>query len=396
MKPVVLKLATVLVSSAVALGVGEAVARRTYGEGFTILVDPYEDHSYRPFVQYEQAWGDRTIRLYTNSLGWKDSRPGRVVEEKSGLPRIVFLGDSFTEGLGCIQEDTVSGVVERELNKQGPRVEVLNGGRSSYSPLLEYQRLKKFFAAGYEADVVVLLYDVSDPQDEIAYSARYQFAEDGEPVRFRGLNYHPFLRALYNHSALVRSIRRAAGPPAPGAPTAAEEGEIPPDFGTAPISAQRLLTLSPKAYGAVRANWIVHPPSLAGWAQDGLKSSFENLRRIRRLAHEHGARLLVVIYPVPQMLYTRDDPGSYELLRHRFPRMFADREAVCGRRPAPVPNEYQRQVREMCGREGIELLDLVPELQKVADWPRLYIPEDVHWNEEGNRFVGLRIAEALR
>ncbi|HEX6863949.1 MAG TPA: SGNH/GDSL hydrolase family protein, partial [Thermoanaerobaculia bacterium] len=157
MKPVVLKLATVLVSSAVALGVGEAVARRTYGEGFTILVDPYEDHSYRPFVQYEQAWGDRTIRLYTNSLGWKDSRPGRVVEEKSGLPRIVFLGDSFTEGLGCIQEDTVSGVVERELNKQGPRVEVLNGGRSSYSPLLEYQRLRKFFAAGYEADVVVLL-----------------------------------------------------------------------------------------------------------------------------------------------------------------------------------------------------------------------------------------------
>jgi lysophospholipase L1-like esterase len=396
MKPLHLKLATVLLSSLAALGVAELVARKTYGEGFTILVDPYEDHSYRPYVKYEQVWGDRTTPLYTNSLGWKDRRPGHEVEKESPLTRIVFLGDSFTEGLGCIQEETVSGVVERELNARGARFEVLNGGRSSYSPILEYQRLKKFFAAGYETDTVVLLYDVSDPQDEIAYSARYQFAADGEPLRFRGWSYHPFVRALYNHSALVRSVRRAAGPPPPRAPTAAEEGELPPDFATAPISAQRLLTLSPKAYGAVRANWIVHPPSLAGWAQEGLKSSFENIRRIRRLAEEHGARLLVVIYPGPQMLYTRDDPARYALLKERFPRVFADREAVCGKRPAPLVNEYQRQVRAMCVREGIELLDLVPELQKAGDWPRLYIPGDVHWNEQGNRFVGLRIAEALR
>jgi lysophospholipase L1-like esterase len=395
-----LRLLTVLVTTVIGLGAAELVARRTYGEGFNILIDPYEDHSYRPFLEYEQVWGDRTIRFYTNSLGWKDGRPDRVIAKRPDRERIVVLGDSFAEGLGYVQSETLSGVAERELNAAGRRCEVLNGGRASYSPLLEYQRLKKFLAAGYHADTVVLLYDVSDAEDELYYASRYQFSAAGEPERFRGWNYHPALRSLYNHSALVRRIRRMTLDPGtvthPG-PQDALDHRVPPDFapGAPPISARRLVELSPWAYGVLRANWTAHPASLAGWAEDGLRASFGNLQRIQRLTREHGVRLMMVIYPIPQMLYTREDPAYYAVLKRTFPKWLADRETIYGTRPGPLVTEYERRVTDFCRRQGIELLDLIPELQGVPEWHRLYIPGDIHFNDLGHRLAGRRIAEAL-
>jgi lysophospholipase L1-like esterase len=400
-KPRALRLLTVLVTTMAGLGLAELVARATYGEGFNMLVDPYEDHSYRPFLEYEQVWGDRTIHFYTSSLGWKDGRPGRVVAKRPDRERIVFLGDSFTEGLGYVQSETLSGVAERALSTAGRRCEVLNGGRSSYSPILEYQRLKRFLAAGYHTDTVVLLYDVSDAEDEIFYASRYQLSAKGEPERFRGWCYHPWLKSLYNHSALARRLRRMMLDPGtvthPG-PQDARDHRVPPDFapGAPPISARRLVELSPWAYGVLRANWTAHPASLAGWAENGLRASFDNLRRIQRLTRKHGIRLLLVIYPIPQMLYTREDPAHYAVLKRTFANGFADREALYGSHPGPVETVYERRVRAFCRLQGIELLDLIPEFQGTPEQYRLYIPGDIHFNDQGHRLVGLRIAEILR
>ena len=402
MKLKLLRLLTVLVTAVIGLGLAELVARRTCGEGFDIRIDPYEDHSYRPFLEYEQIWGGRKIHFYTNSLGWKDDRPDRVIAKRPDRERIVFLGDSFTEGLGYVQPETLSGVAERELNAAGRRCEVLNGGRASYSPLLEYQRLKKFLAAGYHADTVVLLYDVSDAEDELFYSSRYQFSATGEPERFRGWNYQPWLRALYNHSALVRSLRRmtqdSEGTITHAGPQEARAHEVPPDLapGAPPISARRLFELSPWVYGLLRANWTAHPASLAGWAEDGLRSSFANLQRIQRLTREHGIRLLIVIYPIPPMLYTREDPAYYAVVKRTFPKWLKDREAIYGTRPGPVETEYERRVRDFCRRQEIELLDLIPEFERNPEWHTLYIPGDIHFNERGHRLAARRIVEALR
>jgi len=400
-RPRTLRLLTVLVTTVIGLGLAELVARLTYGEGFNMLVDPREDHSYRPFLEYEQVWGDRTIHFYTNSLGWKDGRPGRVVAKRPDRERIVVMGDSFAEGLGYVQAETLSGVAERELNAAGRRCEVLNGGRSSYSPILEYQRLKKFLAGGYHTDTVVLLYDVSDAEDEIFYASRYQFSASGEPERFRGWNYHPWLRSLYNHSALARRLRRLTLDPGtvthPG-PQDARDHRVPPDFapGAPPISARRLVEISPWAYSVLRANWTAHPASLAGWAEDGLRLSFANLQRIQRLTREHGIRLLIVIYPIPQMLYTWEDSASYAVLQQTFPQGFADREVLYGTRSGPLVTEYERRVEAFCRRRGIELVDLIPEFERNPERHTLYIPGDIHFNERGHRLVGLRIAEALR
>jgi lysophospholipase L1-like esterase len=402
MKHLHLKLATIFASTLIALAGAELVARRTYGEGFRMLVDPYEDHTYRPMLEYEQVNAGRTVRFFTNSLGWKDGRPGRVVEKRPEARRIVFLGDSFTEGLGLAHEHTIPAVVERRLAAEGERVEALNGGRASFSPLLEYQRLKRFFGDGYRADVVVVLFDLSDVQDEILYAPRYEFSETGEPLRLSGWRNHPLLRGLYNRSALVRSLSRLShGTAAPGAAIAAPAPEppreIPPDLRPdgPPIPPERVLSMPPLAFRTLRANWMGHRPSLEGWVREGFHRGLGNLERLEELAAANGARVLLVLYPWPTLLYGRDDPRTYAVLRRTFGDFYADRELVYGTRPSPRETEYQARMHRFCRERGLPLVDLVPQFQEVPEWHRLFLPGDVHFNERGSRLAGARIARQV-
>src|SRR6185295_1789082 len=201
-----LRAAVVTLAALSGLAVAELAARATYGPGFLSVVDPYEHHPYRADIEITDVYGHR---LFTNSIGWKDSRPHRKVEtDPSPERRIVFLGDSFTEGLSLPQEQTFSSNVEQRLNRGGDRFEVLNGGRVSYSPLLEYMRLKKFLAAGYRVDTIVLLPDLSDVQDELEYAPQFELSAGGEPLHLRAGNYSPAVRWIYNRSALARWARR--------------------------------------------------------------------------------------------------------------------------------------------------------------------------------------------
>jgi hypothetical protein len=399
-----MRLALVLISTAAGLGLAEVVARATYGEGFASLVDPHEFHAYRPYTRYSVTSGDGTLTVQTNSLGWKDSAPRRVARDPAPLARVVFLGDSFTEGLGVPQEETMSAVAQERLNRGGRRWEVLNGGRISHSPLLEYQRLKYFLAGGYRADVVVVLPDVSDVQDELYYSEHFLWSQDGEPLRIKGALYHPAVRFWFNHLALVRWGYLFEQKLFPPPPEEQHPARLPwPTAATGPLlpKGEHVLTregyehLPPEAKTVLRFNWMGHPPSVRGWTREGLDSMCANLLRIQRLTREHHVRLLMAIYPVPPMLYTARDPALYRRLVGRFGRWFQSREYVYGHRPAPSPTAYERRLRAFCRRHGIELVDLFGAIRGTPDWYELYLPRDVHFDAAGHRLVGEAIAAAI-
>ena len=64
------------------------------------------------------------------------SDPGPILQpaaesQKSGAaPRIVFLGDSLTAGLGLPREESVPSLIQARLNSEGYRYEVVNAGVS--------------------------------------------------------------------------------------------------------------------------------------------------------------------------------------------------------------------------------------------------------------------------
>ena len=60
--------------------------------------------------------GGTVYSISTNSLGFKD-KTNRQISLKTDKKRLVFIGDSFTEGLGLIYEKTFVGLIDETLKK---------------------------------------------------------------------------------------------------------------------------------------------------------------------------------------------------------------------------------------------------------------------------------------
>jgi hypothetical protein len=74
------------------------------------MANPVYGHALAPNHEGEEDWGSK-VDVITNSLGFKDAT-ARNVPLHSDRRRVLFLGDSFTEGLGTAYEET-SSVVSR-------------------------------------------------------------------------------------------------------------------------------------------------------------------------------------------------------------------------------------------------------------------------------------------
>src|SRR3954454_19888139 len=60
---------------------------------------PFYHHGLKKHFKGVTGWGPLRIRMFTNSLGFKDKLT-RDVPLAPNRRRIVFIGDSFTEGVG--------------------------------------------------------------------------------------------------------------------------------------------------------------------------------------------------------------------------------------------------------------------------------------------------------
>ena len=98
----------------------------------------YYHHDLRPMASFYDLWGYERYKIYTNNLGFKDSSNREVKFKKKN---ILFIGDSFTEGVGVKYEDTYVGLIERNLKTKSNDIEVLNAGVQSYSTSIYLSKL---------------------------------------------------------------------------------------------------------------------------------------------------------------------------------------------------------------------------------------------------------------
>ena len=125
---------------------------------------PVYHHTFKPMISIDDFYGPMKYQLITNSLGFKD-KIRRNVKKKISKKRILFIGDSFTEGVGLKYEDTFVGLVHSKINKD---FDVLNAGRSSYCPYLSFLKIKDLVAEkNYVINEIFVFIDVSDAQDEL-------------------------------------------------------------------------------------------------------------------------------------------------------------------------------------------------------------------------------------
>jgi lysophospholipase L1-like esterase len=107
----------------------------------------------------------------TNAWGFRDYEFQKT--KPPGTVRIAVLGDSFTEGLGEAQADSIPKQLEESLNKKGIKAEVWNCGVRGGSPAVYLLWLKTL--VDYNLDVVVLNLFDNDMDDDAGWLVKTSF-----------------------------------------------------------------------------------------------------------------------------------------------------------------------------------------------------------------------------
>ena len=125
----------------------------------------------------DARWGNRIYEVKTDSLGFKN-RSMKTVSLTTNKHRLLFMGDSFAEGIGVEYPNTFVGIIESALASEV--VEVLNGSATSYSPIIYWRKIKHLLEdVGLRFDEAIVYIDISDAQDEARY---YELGDNGNVV----------------------------------------------------------------------------------------------------------------------------------------------------------------------------------------------------------------------
>ncbi len=125
--------------------------------------DPVRHHALKPNCAFVERWGRDTYPYFTNSLGFRDQKI-RDVPLADARPRILILGNSFTEGESA-WPDSYVGKIAAGL----PQYDFLNGAGASYSPSNHLNIVRKSLADGVEFDEVVIFSGAFDVFNEAAF-----------------------------------------------------------------------------------------------------------------------------------------------------------------------------------------------------------------------------------
>lgn len=294
---------------------------------------PVFHHGFTRNKSVTAAWGPLRYRLYTNSLGFKDGSVREVPLETEST-RILFMGDSFTEGIGLPYEATVAGMVAESL--KGYNVEVLNAAAVSYSPIIYWRKTKHLIeTVGLQFDEMVVFLDISDARDEVE---SYHLDNQGN------VRSHLFENRSTRRKILNRILRD-----------------------NIVDSLSRYLSVL-MAYSSGPAwetgRWTIDPALLEKFGRPGLARMTTYMDRLKELLSRHGIRLTVAVYPWPVQIREKD-----------------------------LDSIQARYWGDWCRQHNIDFINYFPVFirpdqnnpQPVID--QYFIAGDAHWNRRGHELI---------
>ena len=315
--------------------------------------DPYFHHGLIPNQDTKNKWGDKEFDIFTNSLGFKDGI-NRKVPVHSQKKRILFIGDSFTEGVGMSWEESFVGL----LDNATPEIDILNAGVVSYSPKLHYLKLKYLIETiSLKIDEVYVLVDNSDIMDELTYIDFVPY--DQNIIKKLGFKVRSY---FFSHSYIYYTITNFINQN--------KRNQVTKSWN--PFSGNSIAdesSLQNDDFIAATMDWSYKQEKYDKWGKDGLKLAAQNMDKLFELCKSNKIEVKIAIYPWPNLIQRND------------------------------LNNIQVQFwEEYCKTSKIELINLFPEFinQDVESVINTYfIPGDVHWNEKGNKYVADLIKKSI-
>ncbi len=344
----------------------------------------YYHHGLKEEFRGRITWRHQPYQIVTNSAGLKDDNENQV-SRVSSSHRVLFLGDSFVEGLGFPYHETFVGRFARAL--EGADLEVFNGGTRSHSPKLYYLKLRYLMEVrGIRFDEVYVFVDFSDVQDEIVYEP---FHPIDNPLYQRLLDAEHYIQShflLLPHASrplidlMARASLRFGSFEVPG--------YLSPITESGPVvrlsfhADQSVNPLDPagirnepydfwRRYNEDRGEWSFSADIFDKWGSKGLALARLNLKLLVDLCKRQNMDVTLVVYPWPRHLRERD----LESIQVRFWKQFAS-------------------------DVGIRFLDLFPLF--INDRPademiaQYLIDGDIHWNTRGHALVAGALVDDWR
>jgi len=291
-----------------------------------------------------------------NSQGWNSGVGDYARERRPDTPRIAIVGDSFVEALQVANTASLGEDLQRLLEKDGRRAEVYRFGISG-APLSQYVFMVEHVVAAYRPDWIVVVVVHND------FNESYQF-----------------IQGRYTSSFMKFRVR---------------DGKVVGERAPEPWHASYLDTIRETATARFFLyRWQVRPQAIvdlflgrAAAAEPHYVANVDirtilkerreveavadyGVERLAALAHDIGARLLLVMDGDRRSLYAHIDSLAVEL---------------------------NRIMAAAAHRHHVDFLDLQPVF--AADWAehhrRFSFDADDHWNELGHSIVAKAIAARI-
>lgn len=310
----------------------------------------YYHHGLEPMQDITETWGVLRYRLTTNSLGFKDAAK-REVSPYSGQKRILFIGDSFTEGLGVPYEKTFAGLVGQRLGHVG--YEVLNAGVVSYSPKIYYHKVKYLLEQKHlKINELYVFIDISDIYNELEY-------EIFEPIDPRQAGYFQLVRkgdSFLQHNSFFYNVARY--------------------YYEQQKQHKSLQSLSYlEKHREETGFWTLDEKIYQEWGERGVRLAERHMRLLADLCKANGIKMTIAVYPWQS-------------------------ELIFG-------NRHSKQIsiwRDFAAANAVGFIDYYPDFfearipgipySKVKPYDIIntfFIPGDIHWNEAGHRLIADKI-----
>ena len=369
-------LALVIAAAAMGLLLCE-LALRALGVGYTVFVwtDPITGVAHIPGVTSRTRFeGDSWVEINSDGL----RGPETSLQPRPGTYRIALLGDSFIEAFEVPYDSTVGEVLARDLARQrGTPVEVLNFGVGGYGTTQELLTLQHKVWK-YQPDLVLLAVttgnDISDnyrPLKRSEYVPYHVFQGDrlvldttflSAPGYRSRSTWSRRMLTVVKHSRLAQVVNRVRK-------TRRKDERQARNAGARP---EEELGLRDE----------VHlPPATPEW-REAWRVTEGVLRLMRDECRAKETPFAIVT--LTRGIQVSPDREKKELFLRRL-----------GAEDLYYP---ERRLTEFGEREGIPVLNLAPSMAQEAEERQVYFhahrstPGIGHWNAEGHRAAGERIA----
>jgi hypothetical protein len=319
----------------------------------------------QPYCSCTRAWGRERYALNVNSQGFRDEQV-RQVPLTDPRPRILLLGDSFTESMGPWKESFAGRLAERF-----PQYEFLNGGVGGYSPSNYLNTERIAVKSGLDFDEAIVFIDISDVQDEAALVSDI---DESGAVRLAKNQYHyetwysNLRKFVSKYLVLTNYVWELVEHILVGS------GYYHLDHG-----------FNGNVFDLERSGWtyrkvVEDQPFELGFAPLGVEGGIAKEKRKMDLLYEDLAKrdipVSVVVYPWPaQMIYDNIDSREVQIWRDWC-------KDKCRRFITVFPEFFAEK-------------DKCPKIQPGCWYLRNWTFGDIHLNANGNKIVADKVSKNL-